>query len=146
MAVSICIHTYISQHKRHIMENSPIPVLRSASIRYQMLGMSYPAASLLTKLATRRACNRSIFPPFVPPFVAFQCGVRGAVVRVSIRPRLGSAAPASRLSLGAASRIQCRKLSRSLHLSWTCLSGFLLLSPKYHTKHGKITRFCWSFC
>lgn len=89
MAVSICIHTYISQHKRHIMENSPIPVLRRASIRYQMLGMSYPAASLLTKLATRQACNRSIFPHFVPPFVAFQCGVRGAVVRVSIRPRLG---------------------------------------------------------
>lgn len=86
MAVSVCIHTQIypntgaTSWKTH-------PFLSFAAPRYQMLGMSYPAASLLTKFAARQAWNRSIFPPFV----AFQCAVRGAPVRVPIRPsaRLG---------------------------------------------------------
>lgn len=55
-----------------------------------MLGMSYPAVSLLAELATSQVCDQSIFSShFFPAFVAFQRGVRGAVGRVSIRPRLG---------------------------------------------------------
>lgn len=56
--------------------------------------MSYPAASLLAALAASQVCSRSAgrsCPPSCPPFAAFQCGVRGAVGRVSIRARLGSA-------------------------------------------------------
>lgn len=53
--------------------------------------MSYPAASLLTALATSQVCNRSFLSPFLSPFTAFQCGVKVAVGRVSIRARLGSA-------------------------------------------------------
>lgn len=53
--------------------------------------MSYPAASLLTALATSQVSNWPFLSPFLSPFTAFQCGVRGAVGRVSIRARLGSA-------------------------------------------------------
>lgn len=53
--------------------------------------MSYPAASLLTALATSQVCNRSFLSPFLSPFTAFQCGVKEAEGRVSIRARLGSA-------------------------------------------------------
>lgn len=51
--------------------------------------MSYPAASLLTTLATSQVCNRSFLSPFFSPFTAFQRGVKGAVGRVSIRAGLG---------------------------------------------------------
>lgn len=67
------------------------PFLSFAKPRNQKLGMSYPAASQLAELATSQVCNRSIpyFVALFPPPCSFQCGVRGAVGRVSIRPRLG---------------------------------------------------------
>lgn len=76
------------------------------------------------------------------------------VSRISIRPCPSSSLPTS---LGGASRVLCRKLSRSLHLSWTWLHGSLLLPlpPKYTRKLRDVSgrtvpreeclKECWSF-
>ena len=62
-------------------------------------------------------------------FLSIHCRKkRSQVGRISIRPfpQQQQQKQPPEFSLGGASRLLCRKLTRSLHLSWTCLHGLLL--------------------
>lgn len=104
------------------MENSPIPVLRNASLsNVGNLFSSSLSASQVSKPPGVQSIARYFFLVFVFPMLKLKSS--GSCIHSS-SPKQQQQPP--EFPLGGASRLWCRKLPRSLHLSWTCLHGLVV--------------------